>query len=229
MAPRSRLPRQGGFTYLGLIILVTVIGMVGAATLKIGALLQRAQAEDELLDIGAAFSAALQSYAAATPAGQMPVPPSLQELLKDPRTPALRRHLRKLFVDPVTGGEWGIVYQADKVGVLAVYSRSQARPLKIGNFDARFIGFDNKEHLSDWKFGAAALALPPLAAGALPPQQPQPPPPPPQSPPQQPPQPPQQPPQQPQEAAPVAQPPEEEPKPADDKEAPPPARAGDDR
>ena len=170
-------PSQGGFTYLGLIILVSVIGMVGAATLKIGALMQRAQAEEELLDIGAAFSAALQSYAQATPKGQPLQPPSLQELLKDPRTPALRRHLRKIFVDPVTGStEWGIAYQADKVGlgVVAVYSRSQARPLKIGNFDARFAGFDGKRHLSDWKFIAGAMGpvlpgpvLPPLTAAPV--------------------------------------------------------------
>jgi type II secretory pathway pseudopilin PulG len=155
-SPRSP---QGGFTYLGLIILVTVIGMVGAATLKIGALMQRAQAEEDLLDIGAAFSAALQSYAQATPQGQPLQPPSLQELLKDPRTPALRRHLRKIFADPVTGGTgWGIVYRAERAGVVAVYSLSQAKPLKIGNFDARFVGFDNKMHLSDWKFTAGAIA-----------------------------------------------------------------------
>ena len=161
---------QGGFTYLGLIILVSVIGMVGAATLKIGALMQRAQAEEELLDTGAAFSAALQSYAQATPKGQPLQPPSLQELLKDPRTPALRRHLRKIFVDPVTGStEWGVLYRVDRSGVVAVYSLSQARPLKIGNFDARFVGFDNKRRLSDWKFIAGAIApvlpvLSPLAA-----------------------------------------------------------------
>jgi len=33
-----RRGRQAGFTYLGLIIFVTIIGLVGAATLKIGAL-----------------------------------------------------------------------------------------------------------------------------------------------------------------------------------------------
>jgi type II secretory pathway pseudopilin PulG len=168
MAPRSfsRL-RQGGFTYLGLIILVTVIGMVGAATLKVDALLRRAAAEEELLSIGAEFSAALASYAAATPQGQLPQPPTLQELLKDPRSPALRRHLRKIFIDPVTGAaEWGIVYVGDRAGVIGVYSLSQARPLKIGNFDARFVGFDNKQRLSDWKFtaGLPQVALPPTGA-----------------------------------------------------------------
>jgi type II secretory pathway pseudopilin PulG len=159
MARRSSSRHQGGFTYLGLIVLVAVIGLVGAATLKIDSLMRRAAAEEELLDIGAAFSAALESYAAATPQGQPLQPPSLRELLKDPRTPAVRRHLRKIFVDPVTGSaDWGIVYQAGQVGVVAVYSLSQAQPLKIGNFAARFVGFENKQHLSEWKFTAGSMA-----------------------------------------------------------------------
>jgi type II secretory pathway pseudopilin PulG len=147
--------REGGFTYLGLIIFVTIIGLVGAATLKVESLLRRAAAEEELLDIGAAFSAALQSYAAATPQGQPTQPPTLNDLLKDPRFPGLRRHLRKIFVDPLTGkAEWGVVYVGDRAGVLAVYSLSEAKPLKIANFDIRFQNFGNKEHISDWKFTA---------------------------------------------------------------------------
>jgi type II secretory pathway pseudopilin PulG len=156
------LRREGGFTYLGLIILVAVIGLVGAATLKIDALLRRAQAEKELLETGAAFSEALRTYAEATPKGQPTQPPSLQELLKDPRFPGVRRHLRKIFVDPMTGkAEWGIVWAnpGDRRGVVAVYSLSQAKPLKVANFDARFSGFENRRHISDWKFVATGQAL----------------------------------------------------------------------
>ena len=150
-----RLPREAGFTYVGLIVLVAIIGLVGAATLKADALLRRAAAEQELLEIGAAFSEALKSYADATPRGQPTYPPSLQELLKDTRSPAVRRHLRKIFVDPVTGkAEWGIVHAGNDSGVLAVYSLSGARPLKVANFDARFANLENREHISDWKFAA---------------------------------------------------------------------------
>ena len=159
MVVRSR--RQAGFTYLGLIIFVTIIGLVGAATLKIGALLQRAAAEEELLDIGAALSAALDSYAAATPQGASPYPPSLKELLKDPRVPGVRRHLRKIFVDPLTGkAEWGVVYLGEgTTGVVAVHSLSTARPLKIANFDSRFAGLDNADTISAWRFKARDPAL----------------------------------------------------------------------
>ena len=154
--------RDGGFTYLGLVILVTVIGLVGAATLKVDSLLRRAAAEEELLEIGAAFSDALRTYAEATPKGQPAQPPSLQELLKDPRSPAVRRHLRKIFVDPLTGkAEWGIVWvnPGNRTGVLAVYSLSQAKPLKVAHFDARFVNLENKEHISDWKFAATGQAV----------------------------------------------------------------------
>ncbi|WP_229511168.1 MULTISPECIES: type II secretion system protein [unclassified Massilia] len=148
-------PRQAGFTYVGMVVFVTIIGMVGAATLKVGALLARAEAEHELLAIGAEFGAALASYAQATPPGQPQQPATLEALLRDPRFPTPRRHLRRIFVDPVTGrAEWGLVRAAEGGPITGVYSLSQAKPLKVGNFEARFVNFDNRQHLSEWRFTA---------------------------------------------------------------------------
>jgi type II secretory pathway pseudopilin PulG len=153
-----------GFTYLSLIILLAIIGLVSATTLKLGVILQRAAAERELLNIGAQFSDALESYAKATPAGQLNVPPTLNELLRDPRFPGVRRHLRRIFVDPMTGkAEWGIQYASGTTGVLGVYSLSDAKPIKIANFPARFQGLEGKLRLSDWKFGRNANAVQPPA------------------------------------------------------------------
>lgn len=176
VARRARSP-DAGFTYVGLVIFVAILGLVGAATLKVDSLLRRVAAEQELLEIGAEYSEALRSYAAATPRGYPTAPPTMRELLKDPRFPGTRRHLRKIYVDPVTGRqEWGFVYQGDKTGVLAVYSLSQAQPLKQANFDARFQNFENKQHLSEWKFTAAGTGASASAAanGLPPPNQPNP-------------------------------------------------------
>lgn len=113
---RGPLRPARGFTYVSVIILVAIIGLVAATTLRIGATMQRAQAERELLYIGEQFSDALKSYAGATPQGQPQQPPTLKELLRDPRFPGTRRHLRKIFIDPMTGkAEWGIIYMGDKV------------------------------------------------------------------------------------------------------------------
>ncbi|AXA91819.1 type II secretion system protein [Massilia sp. YMA4] len=150
---RGPLRPARGFTYVSVIILVAIIGLVAATTLRIGATMQRAQAERELLYIGEQFSDALKSYAGATPQGQPQQPPTLKELLRDPRFPGTRRHLRKIFIDPMTGkAEWGIIYMGDKVGVLGIYSLSTAAPIKVGNFPMRFQAFEGKQKISDWVF-----------------------------------------------------------------------------
>lgn len=168
--PGGKRPgRAGGFTYVGLIILVAIIGLVAATTLRVGITMQRAQAERDLLHIGEQFSDALQSYAAATPAGQPQQPPTLKELLKDPRYPGIKRHLRKIFVDPLTGkAEWGVIYMADNKGVLGIYSLSKAAPIKVSNFPVRFQGFDGKQKISDWVF--TYNGQPPPPPGQLPPK-----------------------------------------------------------
>lgn len=143
-----------GFTYLGLIILLAIIGLFGAAGLKMGALMQRRAAEQALLDIGVQYAEALGSYAAATPRGQPQEPPSIQELLKDPRFPSVRRHLRRQFVDPITGSaEWGVSYLNGDSGVIGFHSLSAARPIKVGNFEPWLRDLEGKRAYREWEFG----------------------------------------------------------------------------
>ncbi len=133
--------------------MVAIIGIATTATLQAGSALQRRAAEEELLAIGFEFQQALTSYANATPPGKKRAPESLQDLLKDPRYPNIRRHLRKVYPDPMTGNEqWGIVPAADGGGVAGVYSLSEKAPIKIGNFDPAFAGFEGKSSYREWKF-----------------------------------------------------------------------------
>jgi type II secretory pathway pseudopilin PulG len=156
---KHRHRRHGGFTYLGLLILIAIIGIASAATLQMGAVLQRHVAEEELLEIGAEFRAGLVSYANAAPVGQPRAPQSLQDLLKDPRYPNVRRHLRKLYTDPITGKEgWGTVQAPDGSGIVAVYSLSEAKPIKIGNFAPEFQNLAEKTSYRDWIFWVSPQA-----------------------------------------------------------------------
>ncbi|MGO4331333.1 type II secretion system protein [Cupriavidus sp. 2TAF22] len=168
--------RARGFGYIGLILMVAVIGVAGAATLQLGAVAQRRAAEEELLSIGTEFREAFISYANATPPGQPRTPPSLQALLKDPRYPTPRRHLRKLYVDPLTGEEaWGMVQAVPGPGIMGVYSLATGRPIKIGNFELRFQDFEGKASYQEWKFMVPPEAIAPAAAavrGAVAPQPP---------------------------------------------------------
>jgi type II secretory pathway pseudopilin PulG len=160
-----------------LIVLVAIIGLVTATTIKLGALMQRRAAEEALLDVGAAFGDALKSYANASKPGQRLTPASLEELLLDPRFPTPRRHLRQIYADPITGKtQWGLLRGVDKVGIVAVYSLSNDKPIKLANFDPRFVGFENRQRLSDWKFVATGMAaIPAPTPEGPPPQQPRPP------------------------------------------------------
>jgi len=152
--------KQHGFTYVSVVILVAIIGLVGAVSLRLGTTMQRAAAEQALLDIGMEYSNALASYAAATPQGQPNYPKSFAELLKDPRFPQLRRHLRRVYVDPMTGkAEWGLVKATENGGILAIYSLSKATPIKIGNFPPRFVAFEGKTSLADWKFSGEGVQV----------------------------------------------------------------------
>jgi type II secretory pathway pseudopilin PulG len=157
-----------------LIVLVAIIGMVSATTLKLGSLMQRRAAEEALLEVGAAFGDALKSYANASTPGQRLTPATLEELLLDPRFPTPRRHLRQIYADPITGeAKWGLLRGVDKIGIVAVYSLSGAKPIKLANFDPRFVGFDNRQRLSDWKFVATGMAaIPAPEPEGPPPQQP---------------------------------------------------------
>lgn len=150
---------QSGFTYLGLVILIAIIGLVAASSLQVGAIVNRRDAEQELLEIGSEYIDALRSYADSTPKDQSSVPARLQDLLSDPRFPGIKRHLRRLYIDPLTGNnEWGTLYgqTSNGIGIVGIYSLSGATPIKKDNFDAPFESFKNKKTYREWVFTALA-------------------------------------------------------------------------
>lgn len=149
---------SNGFTYLGLMIALAIMALVTAMALQLGSVAQRRMTEEALLDIGTEFQNALLSYAKATPAGQPTAPRSLNDLLRDPRYPQIRRHLRKLYADPLTGeAQWGIVMSPDGKGILAIHSLSEDRPIKIANFAPRFQDFAGARSYKEWKFAVPSI------------------------------------------------------------------------
>ena len=157
--------RQGGFTYLALLILVATLALATSATLTLGSIAQRREAEQQLLEVGAAYRQAIASYLNSSPSGRRSYPPALADLLKDPRYPGIRRHLRQLYPDPITGKpEWGLV-AAPGGGIMGVHSLSNARAIKIAGFDPDNQLFEGKERYTEWVF-AVLPAAPTRSAGA---------------------------------------------------------------
>lgn len=154
---RNHRQRINGFTLIGLLILIALIGLMSTASLRIGALLQRRDAEQELLHVGSQFRIAFQSYYLMTPMGQRPYPNTLEELIKDPRFPQPVRHLRKLYADPITGKTDWLLLHSPMGGIIGISSRSDAQPIKVTHFSDTDKSFEGKNKYSDWGFFYAPI------------------------------------------------------------------------
>jgi type II secretory pathway pseudopilin PulG len=153
----DRLPRPtpgpAGFSYIALLIFIAILGVISAASLQLGSLLQRRAAEEELLAVGTEFRNALVSFANATIPGQNRLPRTLEDLLKDPRYPNPRRHLRKIYTDPISGSSnWGLIPSVDGRGIIGIYSQSDLAPIKINGFDVAYQSFSVAATYRDWRF-----------------------------------------------------------------------------
>jgi len=160
---------QGGFTYLALLFMVTVLAIGLSVTGVVWHTAVQREREQELLFVGGQFRNAIASYYNAVPVAALRrYPATLTDLIKDPRFPNTRRHLRRIYVDPMAGKpEWGLVRGIDG-GVIGVYSLSEKEPIRISFPSGPNKEFSGKKRYADWKFiylPAVPFPLPP-ARGA---------------------------------------------------------------
>lgn len=144
-------PRQDGFTYIGILIAVALLGISLAAAGTLWSFAAQREKEAELLFIGHQFRTAIAKYRAAGGAG-LQYPRELQDLVDDDRSAVPRHFLRKLYHDPMTGADdWNVIRTNDG-GIIGVASSSLGVPIKKGHFDLPDASFENAECYCDWKF-----------------------------------------------------------------------------
>ena len=164
---------QAGYTYL---VLLLVVALMGAALGATGVLWHTAQTRDkeiELLYIGNEYRRAIQLYHANTPGPVKQYPREFEQLLKDPRLPVVRRYLRKLYRDPITGKrEWGVIKAPDG-GIAGVHSLSESAPYKTANFKKTDAEFEGKTKYSEWRFAYLPVTREAPAPQTLQPARPQ--------------------------------------------------------
>jgi type II secretory pathway pseudopilin PulG len=131
------------------IVLIGISSSVGAKQWK--TMVQR-ELEADLLTHGIEIQTALVAYSAAkkkvraVPGETYPL--TLEELIKQPKP-----FLRKVYKDPMTGGDWDIV--RDPAGrIMGVRSRSKATPIKQHNFPIVVRQFEGMTSYNDWIFRA---------------------------------------------------------------------------
>lgn len=156
--------RHAGFTYL---FMLYTLAIASVATLAVASLQHLAQVrsdEAELLRIGAEFRQALARYRDGHPSRAYPA--TLDELLLDERSGVARRHLRKVYHDPITRTpEWGLVIEQGRI--TGVHSLSGRAPFKVAGFDPEDQEFNGAATYADWVFRVLP-ASEPLRGPAVP-------------------------------------------------------------
>ncbi len=149
---------QRGFTYLGMLILVAMMGFGLVAFAELSSHAAQREKERELLFIGSQFRDAIASYYNKSPGAKV-YPKKLEDLVEDKRFPMPQHHLRRVYSDPMTGkAEWGLV-DAPGGGFMGVHSLSEETPIKSGNFSTPEASFEDAENYTKWEFTYSPTGL----------------------------------------------------------------------
>jgi type II secretory pathway pseudopilin PulG len=148
---RGEPPRrpERGFTYLGLLVLVALIGLALATAGEVASTAAQREREAQLLWVGHEYRAAIGRYWSR----KRTYPLALEDLL-GPATddPVQVHYIRQLYPDPMTNAvDWALL-PAPNGGILGVASSSSRAPLKTGNFDLADQGFADAKTYADWQF-----------------------------------------------------------------------------
>lgn len=147
--------RQRGFGYLLALFALATIGLLLAGAGQVWQVAAQREKEADLLFAGEQFGAAIASYYRAGPDAVKQYPPALDDLLEDRRFSQPKRHLRRLYRDPMTGSHaWGQVRVGGRV--IAVHSLGKGTPLKTV-FELRHAAFAGATRYDQWVFGDGAI------------------------------------------------------------------------
>jgi len=154
---------QYGFTYLSLLFVIVVLGLAAGIAGRYWSMEARREAEAELIFRGSQIAAGIKRYYEESP-GAKAYPRSLEELVEDKRWPVAKRHLRRIYPDPMTGkSDWQTVRAPDG-GIMGVASSSEKEPLKKKGFPTALKGFEDRSSFGDWQFVFVPLNAQPQQA-----------------------------------------------------------------
>jgi type II secretory pathway pseudopilin PulG len=149
--------RSRGFTYLGVLFLISVLGITAAAAGVVWSIAGQRDAERELVFVGRQFVSAIESYRARSTDPVLTYPRQLEDLLRDDRSITPQHHLRRLYVDPMTGdSKWGLIRLPDG-GIVGVHSLSDRKPYPRAFVVAGFPAPSSTSY-QEWRFVAPSAA-----------------------------------------------------------------------
>jgi type II secretory pathway pseudopilin PulG len=168
--PHFAFRNPKGFVYIALLAALVIIGISLGAAGKYWQSVVLRDKEEELLFRGDQYRQAIERYYTAIPTIRQ-FPPSIDDLLKDPRTPSGKRHLRRKYKDPFTGEDFIEIRDPLSRRIIGVHSGSDRTPLRQANFPEAYQDFAGKNKYAEWEFVSTIQATPtliPVMRGAPP-------------------------------------------------------------
>jgi type II secretory pathway pseudopilin PulG len=142
---------QLGFTFIGILMVIAISGIALAGIGIVWHQDTQRENEKELLFIGEQYRKAIVSYYENSPSGVKQYPKDIQDLLLDKRFTEPKRHIRKLYRDPITRGKpWGLIKQQGLI--IGIYSTSETSSIKKNRFPSPYEKFSEAVNYQDWKF-----------------------------------------------------------------------------
>lgn len=145
-------PGQQGFTYLMVLALIALLGLALSVVGPRWADDSQRESEQELLKVGSLYAQAIKSYYEASPGSLKQYPPDLQSLLLDTRFVGVRRHIRRLYADPLQPERpWGLVRDGDG-RVRGVFSQDERAPQRQSALVNEWLDLKPAGRYSQWVF-----------------------------------------------------------------------------
>jgi len=149
--------QQHGFTFIGLLIIISISGIVLAAVGIVWQQDAQRNKEQELLFAGNAYREAINSYFESSPGGLKQYPLKLEDLIRDKRFPTVKRHIRALYHNPISKDHsWELIIELGRIK--AVTTASTLKPIKKNGFPKQYEQFSNAKTYHDWVFAAGLNA-----------------------------------------------------------------------
>lgn len=149
---------QRGFIYIWLLMALTLLGLGLGRSLEIYHHELRREQEEQLLYIGNQYRLAIESYYNASPGMVKRYPLKLEDLLLDTRMLSVKRHIRALYKDPISGSlAWGLIRNRQGE-IIGIHSLSKEPPIKSSHLDGTHLYLTDAKSLGDWRFLATPAA-----------------------------------------------------------------------
>ena len=150
MPSGRRLADARGVTYLFLMIAIVLMGVSMTVAAKQWKTVVQRVKEADLLAHGVEIQEAIALYSATMKKGRV-VPGEVYPLTLEELTRPPRPVLRKVYADPITGGDWEYVREPTG-GIKGVRSRSTLAPIRQHGFPQQLHHFEGLPYYHDWVF-----------------------------------------------------------------------------